>query len=230
MEIELNGLTKIYGKEDAEVRALDQVNLKITDGEFVSVMGPSGCGKTTLLNILGLMDVPTGGEYRLDGVDVATFSEEQKADIRSRRLSFVFQSFALMEGYTVFDNVALPLFRCKYSRVEKEDRIRAALRELGMEDLIRKDVKLLSGGQKQRVAIARSLVADANLLLADEPTGALDSDNSKNLMELIQSLHQKGKTILLITHDEKVAEVAERRIHMLDGKIVSDNNYKEVGL
>ncbi|MDO5689711.1 MAG: ABC transporter ATP-binding protein [Tissierellia bacterium] len=222
--IELQGVNKVFGSGESEVRALVDVDLLIQSGEFVSIMGPSGCGKTTLLNILGLMDIATSGKYILDGIDTSGLNDEKKARTRANRLSFIFQSFALMEGYSVYENIALSLFRKKISTNEKRRLVANALGKLDLDGMEKKNVNLLSGGQKQRVAIARALVSDSQLILADEPTGALDSENSLLLMDLICSLNQMGKTIVVITHDEKVASYGKRLIKMIDGRIVEDSS------
>ncbi|MDO5689159.1 MAG: ABC transporter ATP-binding protein [Tissierellia bacterium] len=220
--ININEITKVFGSGESEVRALRNINLSISPGEFVSIMGPSGCGKTTLLNILGLMDRPTSGKYLLNGLDTESFNDEKKAKTRAELLSFIFQSFALMEGYNVYDNVVLPLFRNKLKAEEKRLRVVEALDKVGLAGMEKKNVNLLSGGQKQRVAIARALVTDAQLILADEPTGALDSENSMVLMDQIIELNEMGKTIVVITHDERIASYAKRILKMVDGRIIQD--------
>ncbi len=226
MSIRLESITKTFGSGDALVKAVDNVDVEIQKGDFISIMGPSGCGKTTLLNIIGLMDVPSSGVYYLDDENVLEFGEEGKAELRSRKLSFIFQNFALMDGYSVYDNVVLPLFNRKLSKSEKIEKATKALEILGISDLLKKNVNLLSGGQKQRVAIARSLVTEADYLLADEPTGALDSKNSENLMKLLTELNESGKTIVLITHDLKVASYAKTMLYMRDGRIFTDERMK----
>lgn len=227
MSIKLESITKTFGTGDALIRAVDGVSIEIEKGDFISIMGPSGCGKTTLLNMIGLMDVPTSGSYYLDDENVLELGEEGKAEIRSKKLSFIFQNFALMDGYSVYDNVILPLFNRRLSKSEKMEKASKALEILNIQGLLKKNVNLLSGGQKQRVAIARSLVTEAEYLLADEPTGALDSENSENLMKLLTELNERGKTIILITHDPKVASYAKTKLFMRDGKIIDGGRMSE---
>ncbi|MCI6504861.1 MAG: ABC transporter ATP-binding protein [Ruminococcus sp.] len=218
--LELKNITKIYGKGDSETKALDGVDLTIEKGDFCAIMGPSGSGKSTLLNILGCMDTPTSGEYILKGQDVSKMKNKQLSKLRNQVISFVFQYFALMDEYTVLDNIMLPLNCQKYPYKEKKDRVNYYMKRLGIEKYAKKKPTQLSGGQQQRVAIARALVSNADIILADEPTGALDSTTGEELMELLQEINDSGKTLILVTHNEKVAEKCNYVIYIEDGKIV----------
>ena len=220
--IELRGLVKSYGLGDAEHSALDEVDLTIEKGEFITIMGPSGCGKTTLLNILGLLDRSNDGEYLLDGVSVERFSGARHARIRSRQIGIVFQSFNLINRLSVIENVALPL---TYRGVLRTKRLKMASSILKNFHLSEREYYMpwqLSGGQMQRVAIARALVNDPSIILADEPTGNLDSKSSQIIMEELSDLHKRGNTIVMVTHNPNLTTYASRVIHMLDGKIASD--------
>lgn len=220
--IELRGLTKRYGFGDAELNALDGVNLRIDKGEFIAIMGPSGCGKTTLLNILGLLDRADDGDYLLDGTSVESLSGSQHARIRSKQIGIVFQSFNLINRLTVLENVALPL---TYKGVSRTRRLEAASNVLKTFHLNEREYYMpyqLSGGQMQRVAIARALVNNPSIILADEPTGNLDSRSSHVIMQELSDLHKKGNTIIMVTHNPNLTSYASRVIHMLDGKIASD--------
>ncbi len=224
--IELNGLVKKFGVGDAEHDALSGVNLKVHNGEFVVVMGPSGCGKTTLLNILGLLDSADEGEYKLDGTDVERLSGGKRATIRSNQIGMVFQYFNLIDRMTVLENVALPL---TYSGIHHTKRLEMASNILKTFHLQQREYFMpwqLSGGQMQRVAIARALVNSPSLILADEPTGNLDSRTSHVIMEELADLHKRGNTIIMVTHNQNLASYASRVIHMLDGKIASDKKIK----
>ena len=212
--LELKNITKIYGKGDSETKALAGVDLTIEKGDFCAIMGPSGSGKSTLLNILGCMDTPTSGEYILKGQDVSKMKNKQLSKLRNQVISFVFQYFALMDEYTVFDNIMLPLNCQKYPYKDYY------MKRLGIEKYAKKKPTQLSGGQQQRVAIARALVSNADIILADEPTGALDSTTGEELMELLQEINDSGKTLILVTHNEKVAEKCNYVIYIEDGKIV----------
>lgn len=218
--LELKNIFKIYGKGDSETKALAGVDLTIEKGDFCAIMGPSGSGKSTLLNILGCMDTPTSGEYILKGQDVSKLKNKQLSKLRNQVISFVFQYFALMDEYTVFDNIMLPLNCQKYPYKEKKDRVNYYMKRLGIEKYAKKKPTQLSGGQQQRVAIARALVSNADIILADEPTGALDSTTGEELMVLLQEINQSGKTLILVTHNEKVAEKCNYVIYIEDGKIV----------
>jgi putative ABC transport system ATP-binding protein len=223
--IKLEGVVKSYRIGDAEVRALDGVDLTIDDGDFVAIMGPSGSGKSTMMNILGCLDVPTEGSYLLDGVDVSEMSDDQLADIRNQKIGLVFQSYNLLRRTTALANVELPLM---YAR-QRERRARAlqALEEVGLADRARHLPNQLSGGQQQRVAIARALVTNPTMLLADEPTGNLDTTASHEIAEMLVRLNDSGRTIVLITHEEEVAQYARRVVRLRDGRIVHDTEWNE---
>jgi putative ABC transport system ATP-binding protein len=223
--IEIVDLTKIYGKGDAQVRALDQVNLTIRKGEFVAIMGPSGSGKSTLMNILGCLDRPTSGQYRLAGEDVSHLDRTQLSIIRNQRIGFIFQSYNLLPQTSALENVTLPLLyerNGQMSEVEQLDKALATLDAVGLADRVDHKPQELSGGQMQRVAIARALVNDPVLILADEPTGNLDSKSGEEIMALMSELHDQGSTIVMVTHDEEIATSASRIIHLLDGHIETD--------
>ncbi len=221
--IEIENITKIYRLGDAEVRALDGVSLKIEKGEMVSIMGPSGSGKSTLMAILGCLDVPTSGGYRLDGQNVENLSDNQLADIRNRKIGFVFQQFNLLARTTAFDNVMLPLTYGGVRGRERRERAEAALRQVGLGDRMHHRPNELSGGQQQRVAIARALVNNPAILLADEPTGNLDSKTGTEIMALFQRLHRElGQTVIYVTHDPFIARHTERIIRLADGQVVGD--------
>ena len=220
--IELRGLVKTYGVGDAELRALDEVDLSIERGEFVTIMGPSGCGKTTLLNVLGLLDRSTDGEYFLDGAPMAKLSSARHARIRARQIGIVFQGFNLINRLNVIENVALPL---TYRGMFRTKRLKQASEVLKTFHLSEREYYMpwqLSGGQMQRVAIARALVNNPSIILADEPTGNLDSKSSHIIMEELADLHKRGNTIIMVTHNPALTPYASRVIHMLDGKIDSD--------
>lgn len=226
--IQLKTLTKTYGLGDAENNALDSVNLKVEKGEFIAIMGPSGCGKTTLLNILGLLDSCSDGEYLLEGKNVESLSERQQAKIRSGQIGVVFQSFNLINRLTVLENVALPL---TYKGMRRTKRLVAASESLKNFHLQEREYYMpwqLSGGQMQRVAIARALVNSPSIILADEPTGNLDSHASHVIMEELSALHKQGNTIIMVTHNPALTSYATRVINMLDGKIASDTKIKVI--
>lgn len=216
--IELQNINKVYGKGESATVALTDVNLKVEQGEFWAIMGPSGSGKSTLLNILGCMDVPTSGNYLLKGKNLGKSTPNQLSQIRNQTVSFIFQQFALLNDYNVYDNIELPLLCQKLSKRERKERVRYYMKRLGIENLARKKPTQISGGQQQRVAIARALVTKADIILADEPTGALDQKTGQELMSLLREINEEGKTILLVTHDEKVASVTKRQIRIQDGK------------
>ncbi len=216
--IELQNINKTYGKGESKTVALTNVNLKIEQGEFWAIMGPSGSGKSTLLNILGCMDIPTSGNYLLKGKNLGKFTPNQLSRIRNRMVSFIFQQFALLNDYNVYDNVELPLLCQKLSKKERKERVEYYMERLGIENLAKKKPTQISGGQQQRAAIARALVTKADILLADEPTGALDQKTGQELMSLLCEINEEGKTILLVTHDEKVASVTKRQIRIQDGE------------
>jgi putative ABC transport system ATP-binding protein len=223
MLIRTKDLKKIYTTKEVETTALNAVNLEIEEGEYVAVMGPSGCGKSTLLNILGLIDNPTSGEYSFLEKNVGTHSERRRASLRKANIGFVFQSFNLIDELTVFENVELPLLYLGYSGVERKKGVHEVLEPMGL--MPRKDhfPQQLSGGQQQRVAVARAVVARPKLILADEPTGNLDSANGEELMRLLGKLHENGTTIVMVTHSQAYAEHSQRIIHLFDGNIASEN-------
>jgi putative ABC transport system ATP-binding protein len=224
--IEINDLTKIYQMgEEVSVTALDHISLSINEGEFVSIMGPSGSGKSTLMNIVGCLDHPTSGQYILDGEDVSHLNKVQTALIRNNKIGFVFQSYNLLTRVTALHNVALPMIYSRFkktSREEREKRAREALETVGLGTRVNHLPKELSGGQQQRVAIARALVNDPVIILADEPTGNLDSHSGAEIMDLLHTLHKRGRTIVMVTHDPDTAVHADRVLHVRDGRIAKD--------
>lgn len=227
--IQLKNIHKTYHMTDIKVKALDGVDLEISQGEFVALIGPSGSGKSTLMNILGCLDIPTSGSYRLMDMDVEKAGEGKLAEIRNKNIGFVFQSFNLLNNMNAVENVSLP---CKYAKMKtKEARNLAttALKKVGLEDRKNHKPYELSGGQQQRVAFARALLNNPAILLADEPTGNLDSKTSKEILNLLTELNEKGTTIILVTHDNSIADIAKRKIELLDGKIVKDTR-KEVAV
>lgn len=217
--IQLKNVTKIYEGSDYKTTALDQIDLTVNAGEFLAVMGPSGSGKTTLLNIIGCMDRPTEGRYLLENEDVSTYSSKKLTEIRKNHISFVFQNFALMPDYTIYENIEVPLLAKNSKRRKRRAIIEEQMELLGIRGLGSKLPSQISGGQQQRAAIARALAAGNPVILADEPTGALDQHNSRELMEIFCKLNADGKTIILITHDRAVAAYANRVIHIVDGRI-----------
>lgn len=221
--IKLENLHKVYGKDNYKTVALKDINLSIDDGELVSIMGPSGSGKSTLLNIIGCLDTQTKGEYTLEGKKIIGLSNKEMSKIRNTTLSFVFQNFALLKDYTVYENIELPLLYRNMKKSEKKEKIYYYMDKLGIRDLEKKKPKHISGGQQQRVAIARALVGEAKIILADEPTGALDQKTGKELLDLLISLNTEGKTIIIVTHDVNVANMTNRLIKLEDGKIIGDN-------
>jgi putative ABC transport system ATP-binding protein len=221
--IQTENLKKVYRAEEVETIALNGIDINIESGEFVSVMGPSGCGKSTLLNILGLLDTPTDGAYHFNGEDVSGFSERQRAKRRKGNIGFVFQSFNLIDELTVYENVELPLLYLNTPSAEREERVEAALDRVQMTHRRGHFPQQLSGGQQQRVAVARAVVADPKLILADEPTGNLDSTNGTQVMNLLGELNEAGTTIVMVTHSPADAEYSARTIHLFDGKVVSEN-------
>ena len=221
--IETRNIKKIYTTGEVETTALENVNLNVKEGEFVAIMGPSGCGKSTLLNILGLLDSPTEGTYRFAGEEVAGYSEKQRADLRKGSIGFVFQSYNLIDELTVYENIELPLLYLKMPPEERKGRILEVMEQLKLAHRQGHFPKQLSGGQQQRVAVARAIVGKPQLILADEPTGNLDSSNGEEIMGLLTGLHERGATIVIVTHAEAYAEYSQRIIHLFDGHIVAEN-------
>ncbi len=217
--IELRDVMKIYQIGDEKVRALDHANLHVYPHEFVSVIGPSGSGKSTLMNIIGCLDTADAGEYLLDGTPIEEYSENELAQVRNRKIGFVFQSFNLIPKLSAEENVELPLIYQGVKRAERQRRVREALENVGLEKRAKHLPTELSGGQQQRVAIARALVTRPSLILADEPTGNLDSHTSQEILGMFQQLHEQGNTIVLITHDNEIARQAKRVVHILDGRL-----------
>ncbi|MBN1422115.1 MAG: ABC transporter ATP-binding protein [Planctomycetes bacterium] len=220
--VEFEDLHKVYHIGTVEVRALDGITISIRQGGFVAIMGPSGSGKSTLLNILGCLDRPTSGRYLLGGDDVSQLSDDELSEIRSRRLGFIFQSYNLIPQLNVLENIEVPLFYQGLSPVACRERALSLAERVGLTDRLHHKPTELSGGQQQRVAIARSLANDPLAILADEPTGNLDSATGQEILELIQELHAQGKTIILVTHDERVAAAAERIVRLRDGRVERD--------
>jgi len=222
--IHLDNLSKVFYTDEVETHALSEVNLSIASGEFVSIAGPSGCGKTTLLSILGLLDSPTAGDYVLDSEPVENLSASQRARIRNQAIGFIFQAFNLIGDLTVYENVELPLTYRGMGGSERKERSQAALERVGMAHRMQHYPSQLSGGQQQRVAVARAIVGRPLILLADEPTGNLDSKNGNAVMGLLKELHAEGATICMVTHDPRYAHVADRTVHLFDGQIVSEDD------
>lgn len=221
--IETRNLKKIYTTEEVETTALDNVNLNIKEGEFVAIMGPSGCGKSTLLNILGLLDNPTEGEYVFGGEDVSGRTERQRAHLRKGNIGFVFQSFNLIDELTVYENIELPLLYLKIPVNERKEKVLKAMDQMKIAHRAKHFPQQLSGGQQQRVAVARAIVGKPKLILADEPTGNLDSSNGDEVMGLLTELHETGATIIIVTHSQAYADYSQRIIHLFDGHIVGEN-------
>jgi putative ABC transport system ATP-binding protein len=222
--IRLEGLSKVFYTDEVETHALSGIDLTIRRGEFVAIAGPSGCGKSTLLSILGLLDSPSGGVYELDGKHVQDLDFAERARIRNREIGFIFQSFNLIGDLTVYENVELPLTYRGMKGSERKERAMRALERVGMGHRAKHLPSQLSGGQQQRVAVARALVGSPLILLADEPTGNLDSRNGEAVMDLLRDLHQSGSTICMVTHDPRFARHADRTVHLFDGRIVEDVN------
>jgi len=216
-------LTKVFRTDEVETTALNNVSFAITPGEFVAIMGPSGCGKSTLLNILGLLDNPSGGEYFFNGSEVSRFTERQRARMRKENIGFVFQNFNLIDELNVFENVELPLIYLGLSATERKKRVGEALEQMQITRRRKHFPLQLSGGQQQRVAVARAVVANPKLILADEPTGNLDSANGEEVMNLLERLNQQGTTLIIVTHSQRDAEYAHRVIRLFDGQIVTEN-------
>ncbi len=225
--INLQGIKKVFYTEEMETAALDNIQLTIDQGEYVSITGPSGCGKSTLLSVIGLLHSATEGKYFLNGAEVTGLSGAEQARVRSREVGFIFQAFNLIAGMTAFENVELPLtYRPELSGKQRRDLVLAALEKVNMSERQKHFPPQLSGGQQQRVAIARALVGTPKVLLADEPTGNLDSKNAELIMEMLDGLHGEGSAIVMVTHDPRFAERAERQISLFDGKIIEDRRFE----
>ena len=230
MLIEIKNIYKIYNEgKESEVRALDGVTLSIDRGEFVAIIGASGSGKSNLMNILGCLDVPTYGDYILNGTDVTDRTDRQLAHIRNKEIGFIFQGYNLIPALTAYENVELPLIYQGISVFQRKERVMAALERVGMADRFGHRPSEMSGGQQQRVAIARAIATHPPIIMADEPTGALDSKTGKHVLEILHSLHEGGSTIILITHDNGIAATAHRIVRISDGHIVADGTREEVG-
>lgn len=218
----MEGVTKVFRSDGTETPVLRGINLEIHPGQYVSIIGPSGCGKSTLLSIIGLMDTPTEGVYNFDGKPARNLSLADRARLRSHDIGFVFQSFNLIGDLTIFENVEQPLSYQRMKGSERKERVTEALRRVGMLDQARRHPSQLSGGEQQRVAVARAFVSRPRILLADEPTGNLDSANGEAIMEILGGLHSNGTTILMVTHDPRFVRMADRLVHMLDGVLVDE--------
>jgi putative ABC transport system ATP-binding protein len=225
--IQLNGVTKVFYTDEVETHALAGIHLEIKKGEYVAIGGPSGCGKSTLLSILGLLDTPSDGEHHLKGQPVEKLSASDRARVRNRDIGFIFQAFNLIGDLNVYENVELPLTYRGMPGKERKERVQHALERVAMAHRMKHYPSQLSGGQQQRVAVARALVGDPAILLADEPTGNLDSKNGEAVMDLLADLHRGGATICMVTHDPRYAKYAERKIHLFDGRIVDESEVPE---
>jgi putative ABC transport system ATP-binding protein len=221
--IRTNNLTKVYRTEEIETTALNNVDIEIKSGEFVSIMGPSGCGKSTLLNIVGMIDNPTGGKYHFLDHEVSGYSERQRSHLRKNNIGFIFQSFNLIDELTVFENVELPLIYTKVNSRERKERVEEVLEKMNMMHRKNHFPQQLSGGQQQRVAVSRAIVNNPKLILADEPTGNLDSANGNDVMKTLVHLNNEGATIIMVTHSQYCAEFGNRIIRLLDGQVVTEN-------
>ncbi len=220
--LKVENLSKIFRTEEIETVALNNVSFEITQGEFLAIMGPSGCGKSTLLNILGLLDNPTSGKYELLGKEVGCLKEKDRTQYRKGNIGFVFQSFNLIDELTVYENVELPLIYMKIKQSERKEMVNSILKRMNISHRVKHFPQQLSGGQQQRVAIARAVVSNPKLILADEPTGNLDSTNGKEVMELLTELNREGTTIIMVTHSQRDSNYAHRILNLFDGKIVTD--------
>ena len=225
--IRLNAVSKVFYTDELETHALSDVHFEVRKGEYVSIGGPSGCGKSTLLSILGLLDTPTSGTYTLAGESVENLGLAERARIRNKQIGFIFQSFNLIGDLTVYENVELPLTYRKLPAAERKRRVETALERVGMAHRMRHYPSQLSGGQQQRVAVARALGGEPAILLADEPTGNLDSKNGEQVMELLRDLHRGGATICMVTHDPRFTRYADRTVHLFDGRIVEETHARE---
>jgi putative ABC transport system ATP-binding protein len=222
--IALNGVTKVFLTDEVETHALSGIHLDIQKGEYVSIAGPSGCGKSTLLSILGLLDTPTNGTYLLNSKQVEDLTLAERARVRNQEIGFIFQAFNLIGDLTVYENVELPLTYRRMSASDRKKRVHDALEKVGMSHRTKHYPSQLSGGQQQRVAVARALVGSPSILLADEPTGNLDSKNGDAVMDLLRELHRSGATICMVTHDQRFARHADRTIHLFDGQVVEESS------
>ena len=227
--VQIEDLSKIYNPGENEVRALDHVNLEIEDQEFVAIIGHSGSGKSTLMNMLGCLDVPTSGTYRLHGKDVSDLSDDELSDIRNKEIGFIFQGFNLIQNLTALENVELPLIYRKVPKAKREELAVNALEKVGLGHRMDHRPAQMSGGQQQRVAIARAIAQAPPIILADEPTGNLDSTSTEEIMQILKDLHKEGRTVIIITHDNDIAKQAPRRIMIKDGKVESDTKYDHEG-
>jgi len=227
--LRLEGVTKVFYTDEVETHALSGIHLEIAQGEYVSIAGPSGCGKSTLLSILGLLDSPSDGNYWLNGKPVQGLNLSERARIRNREIGFIFQSFNLIGDLTVYENVELPLTYRGMSSAERKQRVNAALEKVGMAHRAKHLPSQLSGGQQQRVAVARAVAGEPLILLADEPTGNLDSTNGEAVMDLLRELHRGGATICMVTHDPRFARHADRSIHLFDGRVVEEDLNQAIG-
>lgn len=226
--IEIHDMCKIYNPGENEVRALDHVNVTIEEGEFVAIIGQSGSGKSTLMNMLGCLDVPTSGTYMLHGQDVSDMSDDELSDIRNREIGFIFQGFNLIQNLTALENVELPLIYRGVAKAQREELAKVALEKVGLGHRMEHRPAEMSGGQQQRVAIARAIAQAPPVILADEPTGNLDSHSTQEIMDILKELHGEGRTVILITHDNEIAAKAKRIIKIKDGRIESDEKQEEV--
>jgi len=224
--IKITNLSRVFRTLDLETAALSNINLTVNEGEFVAIMGPSGCGKSTLLSILGMLDSPSAGSFEFDGSNVASYNEKQLAKLRKASIGFVFQSFNLIDELTVYENVELPLQYQKISKGERKQRVEAILKRVGIDHRSDHLPQQLSGGQQQRVAVARALVINPKLILADEPTGNLDSKNGDEVMAMLRELNKEGTTVIMVTHSEKEGDYADRLVRLLDGQIMLDKANK----
>jgi len=220
--ITLTNLSRVFRTQDIETTALSNINLTVEQGEFVAIMGPSGCGKSTLLSILGMLDSPTSGSFEFSGDDISTYNEVKLAELRKSSIGFVFQSFNLIDELTVFENVELPLQYLKISKSKRKQRVEAILKRVSIDHRADHLPQQLSGGQQQRVAVARALVSNPKLILADEPTGNLDSKNGDEVMTMLRELNREGTTVIMVTHSEKEGDYADRLVRLLDGQVMVD--------
>ena len=227
--IQIQNLKKSFRTEEVETLALNKVKLNVGEGEFVAIMGPSGCGKSTLLNIIGMLDNPTDGSYQFAGHEVSGLKESQRTQLRKGNLGFVFQSFNLIDELTVYENVELPLIYLKMSKSERKQKVRAVLERMKIAHRAKHFPQQLSGGQQQRVAISRAVVSNPKLILADEPTGNLDSKNGIEVMNLLTELNQEGTTIVMVTHSDRDSHYAHRVVNLFDGQVVTENQNREIG-